>query len=156
MSNSNQHPFWEQKSLQEMSREEWDSLCDGCGRCCLNKLIDEDEDDRIYTTVVACKQLDLESCQCKDFNNRWHHVPDCIRLTPENITEHMAWLPDSCAYRLLYEGYDLPEWHPLITGSANSVHEAGFSVRGIAVSELEWPDPEEWQELIIVTEEEAP
>ncbi|CAM3738713.1 YcgN family cysteine cluster protein [Parendozoicomonas haliclonae] len=144
-------PFWHTKTLTEMTREEWDSLCDGCGRCCLNKLIDED--DNVQTTAVACKLLDLHSCQCQDFANRWAHVPDCIRFTPENLEENLMWLPDSCAYRLLHEGYDLPEWHPLVTGDPNSVHEAGFSIRGMAVSELEWPDPEEWHQLIIVSEE---
>ncbi len=145
-------PFWESKSLDAMTREEWDSLCDGCGRCCLNKLIDDD--DTIHTTAVACKLLDLESCLCKDFDNRWHHVPDCIRFTPENLAEHLPWLPDSCAYRLLSEGYDIPEWHPLITGTMESVKEAGFSVRGIAVSELDWPDPAEWQQLIIISDDD--
>lgn len=146
-------PFWHTKTLAEMTREEWDSLCDGCGRCCLNKVIDDD--DRIHTTAVACKLLDLHSCQCKDFPNRWHYVPDCIRFTADNLEENLKWLPDSCAYRLLLQGYDLPEWHPLITGNPGSVHEAGFSIRGMAVSEEEWPDPDEWHQLIIVTEEGA-
>ncbi len=141
-------PFWHSKTLEQMTREEWDSLCDGCGRCCLNKIIDDQ--DQIQTTAVACKLLDLESCQCSDYSNRWHHVPDCIRFTPDNLEENLKWLPDSCAYRLLFEGYDLPEWHPLITKRTESVHEAGFSVRGRAVSELEWPDPAEWEELIII------
>ena len=147
-----QRPFWECKSLRDMTREEWDSLCDGCGRCCLNKLLDED--DKVYTTAVACKLLDPHSCQCKNFEDRWSHVPDCTRLTMDSLKECTWWLPSHCAYRLLDEGYDLPEWHPLITGDPESVHKAGFSARGISVSELDWPDPEEWHQLIILDEDE--
>ncbi|MCL6269364.1 YcgN family cysteine cluster protein [Sansalvadorimonas sp. 2012CJ34-2] len=143
-------PFWHSKTLDQMSEKEWESLCDGCGRCCLNKLIDDN--DQVHTTAVACKLLDLETGQCRDYVHRRAQVHDCIQFTPETLNEHYAWLPDSCAYRLLAEGYELPEWHPLVTGDPGSTRKAGFSVCGMAVSELEWPDPEEWHELIIQEE----
>ncbi len=145
-------PFWHTKTLEEMTLSEWESLCDGCGRCCLNKLIDP-ETDAIYTTAVACKLLDTNTCRCKNYADRKRHVSDCIRFTPETIGNY-DWLPDSCAYRLLAEGYDLPEWHPLVTGDPESVHDAGFSVRGMAVSEEEVPNPDDWHEYIIRIVEE--
>ena len=131
--------FWKRKSLAEMNAEEWDSLCDGCGLCCMHKLEDEDTGEVLYTNL-ACKLLDIESCRCPDYANRVKRVSDCLVLTPES-TEALEWLPASCAYRLLAHGEELPEWHPLITGDPDSVHEAGISVRGKVVSEK---DTDEW------------
>ncbi|HTZ69803.1 MAG TPA: YcgN family cysteine cluster protein [Acetobacteraceae bacterium] len=126
-------PFWETKTLAAMSRQEWESLCDGCGRCCLHKLRNE-ETDEIYWTNVSCRLLDQQSCRCSDYANRSRRIPDCVRLTPEAVAE-IDWLPPSCAYRRLQNGQDLPAWHPLITGDPNSVHEAGISVRGRTLDE---------------------
>jgi uncharacterized cysteine cluster protein YcgN (CxxCxxCC family) len=126
-------PFWKTKSLAEMSREEWESLCDGCGRCCLHKLRD-DETDAIAWTNVACRLLDTQTCRCRDYKHRRRRVPDCVRLTPEAL-EEIDWLPPSCAYRRLEEGRDLAWWHPLVSGDPETVHTAGVSVRGRAIDE---------------------
>lgn len=126
-------PFWRTKRLDEMSTAEWESLCDGCGQCCLHKLQDEDTEE-IALTDVACRLLDLESCRCTDYPNRTRHVPDCVQLTPDNAGA-LEWMPTTCAYRLLANGQPLEWWHPLRTGDPNSPHAAGFSVRGQAVSE---------------------
>ena len=128
-------PFWQTKKLSEMSRTEWESLRDGCGRCCLHKLRYEETGDLAYTNV-ACRLLDLKSCRCGDYANRRKHVPDCVHLSPAALRE-IDWLPPSCAYRLVYEGKDLYPWHPLISGRAESVAEAGVSVAGRALSERE-------------------
>ena len=120
--------FWKTKTLEEMSNAEWESLCDGCARCCLEKLEDEDT-GKIYFTHVSCKLLDAGLCACKDYANRSDQVPDCVRLTPENVRT-LNWLPPSCGYKLVAEGRDLYWWHPLISGDPNTVHEAGVSVRG--------------------------
>ncbi|KAF0227818.1 MAG: hypothetical protein FD175_2524 [Beijerinckiaceae bacterium] len=121
-------PFWKSKSLAEMNAAEWESLCDGCGRCCLIKMEDEDT-GRYYFTDVACKLFDGDTCRCTDYPNRDAQVPDCVRLTPEN-SGALGWMPPSCAYRLLAEGKDLPEWHPLISRTPATVEIAGASVRG--------------------------
>lgn len=118
-----------------MTHTEWESLCDGCGRCCLHKL-EDDADDRMYYTRVACELLDISTCRCKDYANRQKTVPDCIQLSVEQA-HFFDWLPDTCAYRLLAEGETLPEWHPLITGDPQSVIDAGVSVRNVAISESE-------------------
>lgn len=120
--------FWKTKTLEEMSASEWESLCDGCARCCLEKLEDEDT-GKIYFTHVSCRLLDAGTCACKDYANRSAQVPDCVRLTPENVRT-LNWLPPSCAYKLVAEGRDLYWWHPLVSGDPNTVHEAGVSVRG--------------------------
>jgi uncharacterized cysteine cluster protein YcgN (CxxCxxCC family) len=120
-------PFWKQKSLAEMSDGEWESLCDGCGRCCLVKLEDED-DGTIHFTDIGCRLLDGATCRCHDYANRTARVDDCVRLTPGNLTE-LNWLPPTCAYRLLANGGDLYWWHPLVSGDAETVHAAGISVR---------------------------
>ncbi len=130
---SDDRPFWKTKRLAEMNRAEWESLCDGCGRCCLHKLRDG-ETDALSFTYVACHLLDLESCRCGDYANRRCHVPDCVSLTAKAVAE-IDWLPPSCAYRLLDEGKDLPWWHPLVSGDPETVHTAGISVRGRAISE---------------------
>jgi len=120
--------FWKTKTLEEMSEAEWESLCDGCARCCLEKLEDEDT-GKIYFTHVSCKLLDAGLCACKDYQHRSEQVPDCVRLTPANVRT-LNWLPPSCGYRLVAEGRDLYWWHPLISGDPDTVHEAGVSVRG--------------------------
>ena len=120
--------FWRVKSLAEMTRAEWESLCDGCGRCCLVKL-EEPEDNSILFTDVACKLLDGQSCRCRDYENRKVKVPDCVILVPETVAD-LNFMPSTCAYRLLSEGKDLAEWHPLVSGDPDSVHRAGISVQG--------------------------
>jgi len=125
--------FWEEKRLSEMSRAEWESLCDGCGKCCVHKLEDE-ETGEIHATNVACRLLDRRTGLCKDYRHRQAYVPECVRLTPSRLRE-LDWLPGTCAYRLLGEGKPLPDWHPLITGDPETVHQAGQSVRGWTVSE---------------------
>ena len=125
-------PFWKRKTLAEMNREEWESLCDGCGKCCLNKLINDD--DELFFPDAACRLLDLHTSRCTDYANRLREVPDCEVLTADNI-QGFQWMTSTCAYRLLAEGKDLFDWHPLISGDPESVHKAGISVRGRAVSE---------------------
>lgn len=129
-------PFWRRKRLAEMTDAEWESLCDGCGRCCLVKLEEEPPDGApapdnppIYFTDVGCRLLDAESCRCRDYANRLASVPDCVRLTAQ-VVDEIGWLPPTCAYRLLAEGRDLYWWHPLVSGDPETVHAAGVSVRG--------------------------
>ena len=126
-------PFWETKTLEQMTVAEWESLCDGCGLCCLIRFEDEDS-GTITPTRVACKLFDGGLCRCSNYAQRKQHVPDCIKLTPYNIDDLM-WMPMSCAYRRLHEGKDLPAWHPLITGDPESVHKAGVSIRGQTINE---------------------
>lgn len=129
-------PFWKQKPLEALSQAEWESLCDGCGRCCLVKLEDEDT-GQIHYTDIACKLFSAETCRCADYAQRRRKVHDCVKLTPA-VVRSLNWLPRSCAYRLIAEGRDLAWWHPLVSGSPSTVHEAGVSVRGrVALSETE-------------------
>lgn len=129
-----EQPFWQTKRLEQMTREEWESLCDGCGLCCLVRFEDEDTGE-VVPTRVHCKLFDAERCTCTDYANRKKHVPDCIKLTPWNI-EALRWMPLSCGYRRINEGRGLADWHPLVSGDPETVHAAGVSVRGQTVSEL--------------------
>jgi len=140
-------PFWKTKSLGEMSQAEWESLCDGCGRCCLHKLRYDDTNALAFTNV-ACRLLDTTSCQCRNYPTRQAHVPDCVTLTSDTLSE-IDWLPPSCAYVRLAEGKELAWWHPLVSGDLDTVRKAGVSVSGRAIDEryagplehhiVEWP-----------------
>lgn len=134
-------PFWKARSLAELDPDQWDALCDRCGQCCLHKLEDIDT-GALALTDVACKLLDLESCTCTNYARRREKVPDCVQITPDNAAT-LPWLPETCAYRLLARGQDLAWWHPLVSGSPETVHEAGISVRGKAVSETDIEDLED-------------
>lgn len=125
--------FWETKTLAELDRGQWEALCDGCGKCCIHKL-EDDETGELYPTNVACRMLDRRSGQCKDYRNRRAYVPDCVRLTTKNVYT-TDWLPSTCAYRLRANGEKLPDWHYLVSGDREAVHRAGKSTRGWTVSE---------------------
>lgn len=133
-------PFWRTKTLAQMTGAEWESLCDGCGLCCLIRFEDE-ETGEITPTRVACRLFDDATCRCVNYSARRRLVPDCIKLTPGNVGA-LPWMPRSCAYRRLHEGKELPLWHPLISGRAETVHEVGASVRGKTFSEVLLDDPE--------------
>jgi uncharacterized cysteine cluster protein YcgN (CxxCxxCC family) len=126
-------PFWVAKPLEAMTHAEWESLCDGCGQCCLLKVEDEDT-GRIFLTELACRLLDLRSCRCRDYGNRHASVPDCVVIDKDNV-RGISWLPESCAYRRLAEGRGLEWWHPLVSGDPDTVHHAGISARGWVRSE---------------------
>ena len=128
-----ERPFWETTRLEDMTRAQWESLCDGCGRCCLHKLRDYDTDELAFTDV-ACHMLDGTTCLCRDYTNRRRHVPDCVQLTPE-LLRQVDWLPPSCGYRRVKEGRGLAWWHPLRSGTPDTVHQSGASVRGRTISE---------------------
>jgi len=140
-------PFWKAKSLEEMTTEEWESLCDGCALCCMLKIEDEDTGE-IWYQNQACRLLELETGRCSDYPNRARKVPDCIQLTPSNIGD-FKWLPASCAYKRIAGGKDLADWHPLISGCAGSVHEAGISLLDGAISEDD-ADPDDFGVLRLV------
>ncbi len=130
---TDEQPFWRRKALAEMTGAEWESLCDGCGKCCLHKLEDEDTGEIAHTNV-ACRLLDIGACRCTRYAERFRFVPDCVQLDPGNVGA-LSWMPSTCAYRLLAEGKELPAWHPLVSGDPDSVHRAGVSVRGRCVPE---------------------
>ena len=134
-------PFWETKKLHEMTEAEWESLCDGCGLCCLVRFEDE-ETLEVIPTRVHCQLFDPAGCRCSDYENRKATGPDCIKLTPFNV-EALEWMPKSCAYRRLHEGRGLAWWHPLVSGDPETVHTAGVSVRGETISETTLADPED-------------
>ena len=142
--------FWERFALSRLTRAEWEALCDGCGKCCLNKLEDVDTGE-LAVTRVACRLFDDSTCRCADYPNRKRHVPECVVLTPAGIERNARWMPRSCAYRRLAEGRGLAPWHPLISGDPESVHRAGVSVRGRTVSEAGLPF-EEWEDHVIEEE----
>ncbi len=139
-------PWWNSVPLSELNPEQWEALCDGCAKCCLHKLLDEDTEEVLYTKV-RCRYLDEASCRCSDYERRSILVPECIKLTREN-TADLDWLPSTCAYRLRSHGERLPGWHPLESGDRNSVHRAGVSIRGRAVSD-EYVHPDGYDEHII-------
>jgi uncharacterized protein len=145
---ADERPFWRRKSLAEMTAAEWESLCDGCGRCCLNK-VEEEDSGRIYYTDVGCTLLDGSTCRCKDYANRSDLVSDCVRLTPEAVDE-IKWLPPTCGYRLVAEGRDLYWWHPLVSGDPDTVHTAGVSVRGrVGLSEDKLGEDEDYEDHLV-------
>jgi len=137
-----EQPFWKTKTLAEMTEAEWESLCDGCGKCCLHKLEDVDSGDIAFTNV-ACRLLDLDTVRCSDYPDRRRHVPDCVKLSARDVMT-LTWLPDSCSYRRIARGQGLADWHPLLSGDPDSVHRAGASVRGRIVSEDEIGDLEDY------------
>lgn len=139
--------FWETVPLSRMTRPEWEAVCDGCGKCCLNKLEDE-ETGEVALTRVACRLLDDATCRCAHYETRHSFVPECIVLTPRTIRKNLYWLPQTCAYRLLWEGKPLFDWHPLISGDPDTVHAAGVSMRGRTVSETA-VDDDDWEDHII-------
>jgi uncharacterized cysteine cluster protein YcgN (CxxCxxCC family) len=126
-------PFWKSKTLEQMTTEEWESLCDGCALCCMHKIEDEDTGEIFYSDL-ACKLLDLSTCRCSDYPNRFRKVPECLHLTPGG-RDAFEWLPPTCAYKRIANGQDLLPWHPLVSGGLETVHEAGVSVGGRVVSE---------------------
>ncbi|SDK83733.1 hypothetical protein SAMN05661010_00252 [Modicisalibacter muralis] len=140
--------FWERFTLDELSVEEWEALCDGCGQCCLLKVEDEDSGD-VAVLNVACELLDIGSCRCGDYANRFAKVPDCTQLTPERVDD-FRWLPKSCAYRRVHEGRKLARWHPLICGDPQRVHRKGISVASFAVSQRDVPEDELDEHIIAI------
>ena len=143
-------PFWRVKTLEQMNVAEWESLCDGCGKCCTYTLEDEDTAE-LYRTNVSCKLFDSGTCGCRDYQNRFKTVPECLKVTPQNI-ETLEFFPPTCAYLLVYEGKDLPDWHHLVCGDREEIHRRGLSVQGRTISEdaigdadledfvIEWPE----------------
>ena len=139
-------PFWKTKTLEEMTQDEWESLCDGCAKCCLHKLQDE-ETEEVYYTKVACRYLEEDSCHCSVYQTREQYVPECLWVTPE-IARQEQWLPATCAYRLLAQGEDLPHWHPLVAGNDKQMVQVGISIKGRFLSE-EFVHPDGLDEHII-------
>jgi len=142
-----QAPFWRRKAMSEMTRAEWESLCDGCGRCCLIKLIEEDTNDTLFTDL-SCKLFNSENCRCRDYSHRQVKVKDCVRLTPRNV-RRLKWLPPTCGYRLVAEGKDLAWWHPLVSGDPETVHQAGISARGRVSGSEEGVPHDKLEEYIV-------
>ncbi len=139
--------YWETVPLKKMTAPEWEALCDGCGKCCLNK-IEYDDTGEVEFTRIACRLLDGESCKCSQYPIRRQFVPDCVQLSVKTLPKVAYWLPRTCAYRLVYEGKPLFDWHPLLTGDPESVHAAGASVRGWTIPEFQ-VDEEDWEDYVI-------
>ena len=142
--------FWE-RPLGELTGEEWEALCDGCGKCCLNKLEDEDTGE-VEFTRIACRLFEDSTCRCAQYDIRLKLVPECVVLTPDSIGKTAYFMPKTCAYRLRHEGKPLPSWHPLVTGDPTSTRSSGHSVRGSTVPEFEVPE-EEWEDYIVAEED---
>jgi len=142
--------FWEEKPLKELSKAEWEALCDGCAKCCLIQLEDIETSERCYTRI-ACRLLDIGACKCTSYETRVKDVKGCVNVTPE-LLETADWLPNTCAYRLIYEGKPLEWWHPLISKDPNSVHTAGISIKRYAMSERELPDGSDLEDYIDLEE----
>ena len=138
--------FWETKPMAKLNPKEWEALCDGCGKCCLNKL--EDEEGTVALTSVACRLLDNTTCLCGNYAKRHQFVPECIVLNPKTIKDNLYWLPQTCGYRLIHEGRSLYDWHPLISGDPASVHRAGVTMQGQTIPEFE-VDEDDWEDHII-------
>lgn len=147
MSDALRPRFWQDIALEDLTRPEWEALCDGCGKCCLNKL-EDDETGEVALTRIACRLLDGNTCRCTQYPIRHQFVPECIVLTPETLERHLYWLPQTCAYRLRHQGQALHDWHPLNSGDPESVHRAGVSVRGLTLPEFE-VDEDDWEDHII-------
>lgn len=143
--------FWERVPLNKMTQQEWEALCDGCGKCCLNKLEYEDTGEVAYTRI-ACRLLDGDTCQCRDYPNRKQHVPECVVLTPTTLPKIAYWMPSTCAYKLLWKKKKLPSWHPLLTGDPESTHTSGNGIKGITIPEGSVPEAD-WEDYLI---EETP
>jgi uncharacterized cysteine cluster protein YcgN (CxxCxxCC family) len=139
--------YWKTVPMERMNRQEWEALCDGCGKCCLNKLEDEDTGE-VALTNVACRLLDDATCLCSQYDIRHQFVPECIVLTPKTILDNLYWLPQTCAYRLVHEKRPLYDWHPLISGNSETVHLAGVSMQYRTLSEFDIAD-EDWEDHII-------
>lgn len=139
--------YWETTPLNRMTQTEWEALCDGCGKCCLNKLEDE-ETGEVALTRVACRLFDNATCQCSKYVARKQYVPECVSLNPQSLDRAFYWLPQTCAYKLLWLGKPLYDWHPLISGDPDTVHRAGISMRGATVSEIS-VDEDDWEDHII-------
>jgi uncharacterized cysteine cluster protein YcgN (CxxCxxCC family) len=139
--------FWKRFTLEELPRQEWEALCDGCAKCCLIKLEDEDTGELAYTNI-ACRLLDLGTCRCGNYPLRRQLVKGCVVLSRDNLEEVLPWMPVTCAYRLVHESQDLPDWHPLVSGDPESVHRAGISLRGRMVSEYD-VDEADWEDFVI-------
>ncbi len=139
--------FWETVKPDRMTRDEWEALCDGCGKCCLNKLEDEDTGE-VELTRIACRLLDNDTCRCSRYETRHKYVPECIVLSPRTMDKNLYWMPETCAYKLLWTGKPLPHWHPLLTGDPESPHRAGVTMRGQTLSEYDVAD-DDWEDYII-------
>jgi len=139
--------FWERKAFTDLSPAEWEALCDGCGKCCMNKLEDEDTGE-VALTNIACRLFDDSTCRCGQYDIRHQFVPDCIVLKPSNIADNLYWMPETCADRLVYQVRSLFEWHPLISGTAKTVHQAGVSMQNATLPEFEIPE-DDWEDHII-------
>ena len=139
--------FWESVPLARMTRDEWEALCDGCGKCCMNKL-EDDETGEVALTNVACRLFDDSTCRCARYETRHRYVPECVVLRPQTLHENLYWMPETCAYKLLHTGRPLPDWHPLVSGTSRSVHRAGVSMQHRTTPEYA-VDEDDWEEHII-------